>query len=83
MCFGNKRFKPPEIRPVAPPPPVKPLQIAKQSQLQAPRDPKKDEKLNVKYGSKETTAATKKNRDAASLLVPLNEPANNQGGINA
>mgnify|MGYP003111237852 CR=1 FL=1 len=81
MCFQQKQPKPPEVIAPTPPPPVKAPEIAKTSQLQAPSSTKKNEKLKVKYGAKKESGAPKK-RDAASLLVPINAPGNNQGGIN-
>lgn len=82
MCFGNNQPRPPEIRPVTPPPPPKPLQIAQQSQL-SPRQEKQQERKKVKFGARSSRDPRNVNkRDASSLIVPLNQPANNQGGIN-
>lgn len=77
MCLNNNP-KPPKVQQIAAPPPVKPLQIAATSKLDARRvEPEK--KKPVAYGSKSTRGATKTaKRDAASLLVPLN--AGNAGG---
>ena len=83
MCFNNSTPKAPEITPVTPPPPVKPLQIAQTSKLQSTRDTKKVEKQQVKYGSKSARDPRNVNkRDAASLLIPLNDTGSKPGGIN-
>ena len=82
MCLRNDQPKPPEIRPVTPPPPVKPLQIAQQSQL-SPRQEKQQERKKVKFGARSSRDPRNINkRDASSLIVPLNQPSNNKGGIN-
>ena len=82
MCFGNNQPSPPEIRPVTPPPPPKPLQIAQQPQL-SPRQEKQQERKKVKFGARSSRDPRNVNkRDASSLIVPLNQPSNNKGGIN-
>ena len=82
MCLGNNQPKPPEVIAPTPPPPIKPPEIARTSQLQSPRQIKESERLKVKYGAKSNRNSTAKKRDAASLLAPMNAPGNNQGGIN-
>jgi len=82
MCFNNQQPTPPQVRPVAPPPPPKPLQIAQRSTLPA-REVRKKENQKVAFGAKslrDTTKAPK--RDAASLLIPLNETGDKPGGLN-
>ena len=82
MCLRNDQPTPPEIRPVTPPPPPKPLQIAQQSQL-SPRQEKQQERKKVKFGARSSRDPRNVNkRDASSLIVPLNQPSNNEGGIN-
>jgi hypothetical protein len=83
MCFNNSNPKAPEVTPVTPPPPTKPLLIAQTSKLQPTRDTKKVEKQQVKYGAKSARDPRNINkRDAASLLVPLNDTGSKPGGIN-
>lgn len=83
MCFNNNQPRPPEVKPVAPPPPVKPLQIAQTSTLQPVRETKKKERQQVKYGAKSARDPRNVNkRDAASLLIPLNDTGSKPGGIN-
>ena len=82
MCFNNNTPKPPEIRPVQPPPPVKPLQIAQQSTLPS-REVKKKERKIVKFGSKSGRNANNRTRkDASSLLIPMNTGDSTSGGLN-
>ena len=82
MCFNNQP-KPPEIRPVQPPPQVKPLQIAQQSTLIPSREIKKQERKKVKFGARSSRdEANKSKTDAASLLIPMNSGENNSGGLN-
>ena len=83
MCFNNSNPKAPEVRPVTPPPPTRPLQIAQTSTLQPTRDTKNKEQQQVKYGAKNARDPRNINkRDAASLLVPLNDTGSKPGGIN-
>mgnify|MGYP001345118119 CR=1 FL=1 len=82
MCFNNQQPTPPQVRPVAPPPPPKPLQIAQRSTLPA-REVKKKEKQKVQFGAKSTRDSAKApKRDASSLLIPMNDTGNKPGGIN-
>ena len=84
MCFNNTQASTPKIQKFSSPPPVPPLKIAATSKLDPVSfDPKKQEK-KVSYGSKSSKNIAKKpKKDAASLLIPLNETGSKPGGINA
>ena len=83
MCFNNTQdtAKPQKF---TAPPPVPPLKIASTSKLDPVSfEPKKQDK-KISYGSKSSKNIAKKpKKDAASLLIPLNETGSKPGGINA
>ncbi len=81
MCFGNRRPTP-QVTPVTPPPPIKPLQITRQSRMPE-RAVEPEKTKTIKYGSKSSRAAKSEKRDAASLLVPMSDSGNKAGGLNA
>jgi len=82
MCLNNSTPSAPEIKKIAPPPPVKPLQIAQQSTLPT-KQLKKEETKPVAFGAKSKRDASKAvKRDAASLIVPIADTGNTAGGIN-
>ncbi len=82
MCFGNNNPTPPQVSPTTPPPPIKPLQITRQSTLPE-RPVEKETKKPIKYGSKSQREANEVKKDAASLLVPMSDSGNKPGGLNA
>mgnify|MGYP003139404572 CR=1 FL=1 len=83
MCFNNQQPRPPEVKPPTPPPPPKPLQIAQTSRLPA-REVQQKEKKQVRFGARsmKEDAAKGRKRDAASLLVPMNDTGSKPGGLN-
>ena len=82
MCLNNQQPSAPEIKQMAPPPPVKPLQIAQRSTLPT-KQVAKEETKPVAFGAKSKRDASKAvKRDAASLLVPMSDTGNTAGGIN-
>ena len=82
MCINNQQPSAPQVKSMAPPPPVKPLQIAQTSRLPT-KQVREDDTKPVAFGAKSKRNASKVvKRDAASLLVPMSEPGNTAGGIN-
>ena len=82
MCLNNQQPSAPEIKQMAPPPPVKPLQIAQRSTLPT-KQVAAEETKPVAFGAKSKRDASKVvKRDAASLLVPMSATGNTTGGIN-
>jgi len=81
MClFGQPST--PKIGRVATPPPIKQVKIAETGKGPA-RTQLQEEKKPVAFGAKSLKkASTRSKTDSASLMVPLNKPTDNSGGIN-
>ena len=80
MCFPQPRA--PKIGRMATPPPMKSVQIAETGKGPA-RTQLQEEKKPVAFGAKSLKkASTRSKTDSASLMVPLNKPTDNSGGIN-
>lgn len=83
MCINNPQPSAPEIKQMAPPPPVKPLQIAQRSTLPT-KQVREEETKPVAFGAKSKRDASKAvKKDAASLIIPMSDTGNTAGGINA
>ena len=84
MCFNNTQASTSKLQKFSSAPVVPPLKIASTSKLDPVSfEPKKQDK-KISYGSKSSKNIAKKpKKDAASLLIPLNETGSKPGGINA